>query len=58
MRFLLCSDGLTDEVDETAMAAVVARDDLAAQESVDHLLLAALDGGGRDNVTAILVRMR
>jgi protein phosphatase len=37
---------------------VVARDDLAAQESVDHLLLAALDGGGHDNVTAILVRMR
>ncbi|HET7358613.1 MAG TPA: protein phosphatase 2C domain-containing protein [Rhodanobacteraceae bacterium] len=58
MRFLLCSDGLTDAVDETAMAAIVARDDLAAQESVDHLLLAALDGGGHDNVTAILVRMR
>jgi protein phosphatase len=58
MRFLLCSDGLTDEIDETSMAAVVARDDLAAQESVEHLLLAALAGGGHDNVTAILVRMR
>jgi protein phosphatase len=58
MRFLLCSDGLTDEVDEAGIGAVVGRDDLAAQESVEHLLLAALAGGGHDNVTAILVRMR
>jgi protein phosphatase len=58
MRFLLCSDGLTDAVDEARIGAVVGRDDLAAQESVEHLLLAALAGGGHDNVTAILVRMR
>lgn len=58
MRFLLCSDGLTEEVDDAALASVMARDDIAAQEVVDHLLLMALDAGGRDNVTAIVVRCR
>jgi protein phosphatase len=56
MQFLLCSDGLTEEVGEDAIAAVLGREDLSAQESVDHLILAALDGGGSDNVTVILVR--
>lgn len=58
MAFLLCSDGLTEEVDERRLAAIVGRQDMAAQECVDHLLLAALDGGGKDNVTAILARVR
>ncbi|MGC1548871.1 MAG: protein phosphatase 2C domain-containing protein [Rhodanobacter sp.] len=57
MGFLLCSDGLTEEVGDTAIASIVSRSDLAAQECVDHLLLAALDGGGKDNITAILARV-
>jgi protein phosphatase len=56
--FLVCSDGLTEEVSDTAIAHIVSRQELAAQECVDHLLLAALDGGGSDNVTAILARIR
>lgn len=55
--FLLCSDGLTEEVGDSAIAGMVGRGDLAAQECVDHLLLSALDGGGKDNITAILVRV-
>jgi PPM family protein phosphatase len=58
MGFLVCSDGLTEEVSDNTIAAVVSRDDLAAQECIDHLLLAALDHGGSDNVTAILARIR
>lgn len=58
MQFLLCSDGLTEEVEDHAIAAVLARDDLAAQECVEHLILAALDGGGSDNITVLLVRSR
>ncbi len=54
--FLLCSDGLTEEVADASLADTLARDDIAAQEAVDHLLLAALDAGGHDNVTAIVVR--
>ena len=55
--FLLCSDGLTEEVDDAAIATHLARADLAAQECVEHLLLDALDAGGRDNITAVLVRL-
>ncbi len=57
-QILLCSDGLTEEVDDAQIAEVLARSDLSAQESVDHLILAALDGGGSDNITVILVRNR
>lgn len=56
MAFLLCSDGLTEEVSDAAIAGIVERRDLAAQECVDHLLLAALDGGGSDNISVILAR--
>lgn len=58
MQFLLCSDGLTEELDDRRIATIVSRTDLAAQECVDQLVLAALDAGGRDNVTAVLVRIR
>lgn len=56
MSFLLCSDGLTECVDDAAIARTVARNDLAAQECADQLLLDALDGGGDDNITVVLVR--
>lgn len=57
MQFLLCTDGLTQDLDDPRIAMVLSRSDLAAQECVDHLLLAALDAGGRDNITAVLVRI-
>lgn len=58
MQILLCSDGLTEEVDDTQIAAILARLDLSAQECVEHLILAALDGGGSDNVTVVLLRRK
>ena len=58
MAFLLCSDGLTEEVSDAAIAGIVERRDLATQECVDHLLLAALEGGGSDNISVILARTR
>ena len=58
MQILLCSDGLTEEVNDGVIAAIVGRLDLTPQECVDHLILAALDGGGSDNVTVILLRSR
>lgn len=57
-QILLCSDGLTEEVDDAEIASILGRTDLTAQECVDHLILAALDGGGSDNVTVILLRRR
>ena len=56
MQLLLCSDGLTEEVDDRAIARVLAHNDCSAQECVDGLVAAALDGGGSDNVTVVLVR--
>ena len=51
--FLLCSDGLTDMVDDSAI-----RDMLVSKTSLDtkagSLISAALAGGGRDNVTVVL----
>ncbi len=54
--FLLCSDGLTREVDEEAIARILGTGsdvDRAAQALVD----AANEAGGRDNVTALAVRI-
>lgn len=56
-RFVLCSDGLTESLSDAAIARIVGRTDLAAQECVDHLLLAALDGSADDNITVILARV-
>src|SRR5436190_24052566 len=58
MQILLCSDGLTEEVEDEQISRVLSRGDLTAQECVDHLILAALDGGGSDNVTVIVVRSK
>lgn len=57
MQFLLCSDGVTEELGDARIAMIVSRIDLTAQECVDHLVLAALEAGGRDNITALLVRV-
>ena len=55
-QILLCSDGLTEEVDDAAIAALLSQTELSAQECVDHLISTALDGGGSDNVTVVLLR--
>ncbi|RJP89138.1 MAG: serine/threonine-protein phosphatase [Desulfobacteraceae bacterium] len=53
-QILLCSDGLTKEVDNWGIAEALALE-LDEQGKVDHLVRAALANNGRDNITAILV---
>jgi len=53
-RLMLCSDGLTTEVEERDITAVVAESP-DAQSTADALVQLALDRGGRDNVTAVVV---
>ena len=53
-RFLLCSDGLIDEIDDSSIAEIL-KEGNPAQATVDHLVTAALDHGGSDNVTIVLV---
>ena len=56
VQLLLCSDGLTEDVEDARIAEVLALRDVTAQECVDTLVAAALDGGGSDNITVVLVR--
>jgi protein phosphatase len=53
-RFLLCSDGLFNEVPEPGIAAVLHRVDDPG-EAAEELVHLAVDGGGRDNVTVVVV---
>jgi serine/threonine protein phosphatase PrpC len=52
-RLLLCSDGLTDLVDDEAISAIL-REGTASQDACTRLVQLALDNGGRDNVTVIV----
>ena len=53
-KILLCSDGLTDCVSNSGIQAIL-RDEGTDQELADRLIQAALEGGGKDNVTVIVV---
>jgi len=55
-QLLLCSDGLTEDVRDAQIAGILANTQWSAQECVDALVAAALDNGGSDNITAILIR--
>ncbi len=55
--FLLCSDGLTKEVPETRLAALLSGDASDLQELCGRLVEEANAMGGSDNVTAVIVRI-
>ncbi len=50
-RLLLCSDGLSDLVDDAEIATHLAAS--TCQDAVEQLVAAALAAGGKDNVTCI-----
>jgi serine/threonine protein phosphatase PrpC len=52
---LLCSDGLTDMVDKATITAAMA-DGGSLKAIGNRLIEAANDGGGRDNITVVLVK--
>ncbi len=57
-KIILCSDGLSDEVDNDEMGEIISACKSAAQsdnEIVDRLIDAALDNGGKDNVSVIVI---
>ena len=53
-RYVLCSDGLVDEVDDDEIAAIL-RASTNPQVAADHLVRVANDHGGRDNTTVVVV---
>ena len=54
-RLLLCSDGLTDMVEDAEIAKVLSRE-TRSEEACRLLLDRALANGGKDNVTVVLAR--
>jgi PPM family protein phosphatase len=53
-RYLLCSDGLFNEVPEPSISAVLHRLHDPA-EAATELVRLAVEGGGRDNITVVVV---
>ena len=53
--YLMCSDGLSDMLDDTAIAQVLQANDSLEAISV-ALIAAANDAGGKDNISVILAR--
>ena len=53
-RYVLCSDGLVDEVDDEEIATIL-RTSINPQVAADHLVRVANEHGGRDNTTVVVV---
>ncbi len=54
MTFLLCSDGLTGMISDNKIAEIL-RSESQLEKRVDKFIDAALTGGGKDNVTTVLI---
>jgi protein phosphatase len=53
-RMLLCSDGLTDMAEDARIEEIL-RSSPSAEDAAERLLTEALENGGRDNVTCVVV---
>jgi PPM family protein phosphatase len=56
-QILLCTDGLSDMVDDSIVAEILKQHDSSAS-CCDALVNAALEKGGLDNITVVLARYR
>ena len=54
-RFVLCSDGLVDEIPDDAITAILIEHADDPQAAAQALVDAANDAGGRDNITVVVV---
>ena len=54
VQILLCSDGLCDMITSKSMARILS-EDMSVEAKVDNLIEEALDAGGRDNVTVVVL---
>lgn len=54
-RWLLCSDGLSEHLDARGIFDCLLMDDL--EMSADRMVVGALEAGGRDNITLILLEV-
>ena len=55
--YLLCSDGLTDMVDDGHIHAILDKDDSKLAQTAAELVQTANENGGKDNISVILVKI-
>lgn len=53
---LMCSDGLTDMVEEDEALAILTDENLTVEAQADQLVDVANDHGGRDNISVVIAR--
>ena len=53
-RWLICSDGLYGMINRTQLLEIMKTDDL--EQTADELMKAAMQGGGKDNISLILLQ--
>lgn len=54
--YLMCSDGLTDMVDDAEISNIL-EGSLSLEQKADRLVSVANEHGGRDNITVLLVQV-
>lgn len=54
--FLFCSDGLTGPLKESQIQQLMSREELSLESRAKVLVQAAMDAGGRDNISVVLAR--
>ena len=57
-RFVLCSDGLTDMVRENGIAEILTGSPEDPEKAARGLLSAALEAGGNDNITVVVIDVK
>ena len=55
-KFLLCSDGLSEEVEDNKIEEILSKN-IHPQEIADQLTIAALKSGGSDNITVLVIEV-
>lgn len=55
--YLMCSDGLSDMISDDAIAAILLGEK-SLEQTAKHLIAAANDGGGRDNISVVLAQAK
>jgi protein phosphatase len=54
--YLICSDGVTDMIPNLELCMIL-REHISVKQTVEHLIRRALQNGGHDNTTAIVIRI-
>lgn len=54
--YLMCSDGLSDMIDDVAIAKIIA-DDIPLEQKATRLIDSANENGGRDNISVLMVEV-